>query len=64
MNAILTLKKASETKGSMITVQSLEEIEPLIKIVLSRIDEVRAALMGLERKAGEMKQILRELQEV
>ncbi len=64
MNAILTLKKASETKGSMITIQSLEEIEPLIKSVLSRIDEFRAALTGLERKAGEMKQILRELQEV
>lgn len=63
MNAILTLKKASETKGSMITIQSLEEIEPLIKIVLSRIDEFRAALMGLEKKVGEMKQTMQELQE-
>lgn len=36
---------------------------PLIKYVLGRIDEFSAALVGLEKKVDEMKQIARELQE-
>jgi len=63
MNALITLKRASETKGPVISIQASEEVQPLIKYVLSRIDEFRAALMGLEKKIGEMKQIMRELQE-
>lgn len=63
MDALLTLKKASETKGPVISIQASEEVQPLIKHVLSHIDEFRAALMGLEKKVGEMKQIMRELQE-
>jgi len=63
MDALITLKKASETKGPVISIQASEETQPLIKYVLGHIDELRAALMGLERKVGEMKQIMRELQE-
>jgi len=63
IDAILTLKKASETKSSVISIQTSEEIQPLIKYVLSRIDKFRAALIGLEKKVDEMKQIMRELQE-
>jgi len=63
MDALLTLKKASETKGPVISIQASEEVQPLIKHVLGHIDEFRAALMGLEKKVGEMKQIMRELQE-
>lgn len=63
MDALITLKKASETKGPVISIQASEETQPLIKYVLGRIDEFRAALMGLEKKVGEMKQIMRELQE-
>ena len=63
MDALITLKKASETKGSVINIQASEETQPLIKYVLGHIDELRAALMGLEKKVGEMKQIMRELQE-
>jgi hypothetical protein len=63
MDALITLKKASETKGPVISIQASEETQPLIKYVLGRIDELRAALMGLEKKVGEMKQIMRELQE-
>jgi hypothetical protein len=63
MDALITLKKASETKGPVISIQASEEVQPLIKYVLSHIDEFRAALMGLEKKVGEMKQIMRELQE-
>jgi len=63
MDALITLKKASETKGPVISIQASEETQPLIKYVLGHIDELRAALMGLEKKVGEMKQIMRELQE-
>lgn len=63
MDALITLKKASETKGPVISIQASEETQPLIKYVLSHIDELRATLMGLEKKVGEMKQIMRELQE-
>jgi hypothetical protein len=63
MDALITLKKASETKGPVISIQASEETQPLIKYVLGHIDELRATLMGLEKKVGEMKQIMRELQE-
>ena len=63
MDALITLKKASETKGPIISIKTSEEVQPLIKYVLGRIDEFRAALMGLEKKVGEMKKIMRELQE-
>ena len=63
INAILTYKKTSETKSSVISIQAKEDIQPLIKYVLSRIDDFRAALIGLEKKVDEMKQIMRELQE-
>jgi sugar-specific transcriptional regulator TrmB len=63
ISAVLTFKKASETKASVISIQASEEFQPLIKYVLSRIDDFRVALMGLEKKIGEMKQIMRELQE-
>jgi hypothetical protein len=63
INAILNFRKASETKGSVISIKAREDVEPLIKYVLSRIDEFRSALVGLEKKVGEMKQIMRELQE-
>jgi hypothetical protein len=62
IEAILTLKKASETKGPIVSIKASEDVQPLIKYVLSRIDEFRASLMGLEKKVGEMKQIMRELQ--
>jgi len=63
MDAVITLKKASETKGPVISIQASEEAQPLIKCVLGRIDEFRSALIGLEKKVSEMKQIMRELQE-
>jgi len=63
IDAILTFKKASETKGSVISIQAKEDVQPLIKYVLGRIDDFRDALIGLEKKVDEMKQIMRELQE-
>lgn len=63
IEAILALKRASETKGPVVSIQASEDVQPLIKYVLSRIDEFRASLMGLDKKVGEMKQIMRELQE-
>jgi hypothetical protein len=63
IDAILTFKKASETKSSVISIQAKEDVQPLIKYVLSRMDDFRAALIGLEKKVDEMKQIMRELQE-
>jgi len=63
IDAILTFKKASETKGPVISIQASEEVQPIIKYILVRIDEFRASLMGLEKKVGELKQIMRELQE-
>jgi hypothetical protein len=63
IDALLTFKKASETKSSVISIQAKEDVQPLIKYVLTRIDVFRACLMGLEKKVDEMKQIMRELQE-
>lgn len=63
IKAILAFKKASETRGSIVSIQASEEVQPLIKYVLSHIDELRATFMGLEKKVSEMKQIMRELQE-
>ncbi|MGC9345525.1 MAG: hypothetical protein ACP5ER_01860 [Candidatus Bathyarchaeales archaeon] len=63
MDAILTFKRASKAKGPIISIKASEEVQPLIKYILSRIDEFRSLLIGLEKKIGEMKQIMRELQE-
>lgn len=63
MIAVLALKKACETKGSVISIQASEDVQPLVKHVLNRMDEFRIALMGLEKKVVEMKQSMRELQE-
>jgi thiamine monophosphate kinase len=63
ISSILTFKKASETKSSIISIQAKEDIEPLIKYILSRMDDFRAALVNLEKRVDEMKRIMRELQE-
>jgi len=63
IDAILTFKKASDTKSSVISIQAKEDVQPVIKYVLSRLDDFRAVLIGLEKKIDEMKQIMRELQE-
>lgn len=63
IDAILTFKKASETRASVISIKASEDVQPLIKYVLSRIDEFRESLMGLEKRVNELKQIMRELQE-
>ncbi|MDI6805708.1 MAG: hypothetical protein QMD20_03465, partial [Candidatus Bathyarchaeia archaeon] len=63
IDAIINFKKASEAKSSVISIQAKEDVEPLIKYVLTRIDDFRAALIGLEKKVDEMRQILREFQE-
>jgi hypothetical protein len=63
INTIITFKKASEAKSSVISIQAKEDVQPLIKYVLGRIDDFRTALIGLEKKVDEMKQIMRELQE-
>lgn len=63
IDALLTLKEATEAKGPVISIKTSEEIKPLIKHILSRIDDFRSVLISLEKKVGEMKQIMRELQE-
>jgi len=63
MHMILTFKKAFETKGSVVSIQASEDVQPVIKYILSRIDELRSVLIGLEKKVDEMKQTIRELQE-
>ena len=63
VEALLTLRKASETKGPIVSIRASKDIQPVIKYLLSRLDELRASLLGLEKKVGEMKQIMRELQE-
>ena len=49
MDALITWKKTSETKGPIISIQASEEVQPLIKYVLDHIDEFGAALMVLEK---------------
>ena len=63
ISSILTFKKASETKSSIISIQAKEDIQPLIKYILTRIDDFRTSLINLEKRVDEMKQITRELQE-
>jgi hypothetical protein len=63
INAVLTFKRASETKGSVINIQAPEDTQPLIKHVLSRIDELKIGLMEMEKKIGKMKQNMLEFQE-
>ncbi|MEM3536171.1 MAG: hypothetical protein QXF44_00180 [Candidatus Bathyarchaeia archaeon] len=63
IDTILTFKRASEAKTSVISIQTKEDIQPFIKYILSSIDVLRAALIGLEKKVDEMKQLMRELQE-
>jgi len=63
IDAILTLKKASETKSAVISIQAKEDVQPLIKYVLNRLDDFRSVLIALEKRVDEMKQIMRELQE-
>jgi len=63
ISRILDLKKISETKSAVISIQAKEDVEPLVKYVLGRIDDFRTALIGLERKVDEIKQVMRELQE-
>ncbi len=63
MDSLITLRKAAQTKGPVVSIHAAEDVQPLIKNVLGRIDELRAALIGLEKKVGEMKQAMRSLQE-
>lgn len=63
IDAILNFKRASEAKAQVVSIQAKEDVEPLLKYVLNRIDHFRAVLIDLEKKVGEMKQIMRELQE-
>jgi flagellar biosynthesis chaperone FliJ len=63
IDGIINFKRASEAKSSVISIQTKEDVEPLIKYVLTRIDDFRDALIGLEKKVNEMRQILRELQD-
>ena len=63
IEAILGFKKASETKASVISIQASENVQPVIKYVLSRIDDFRTALIGLDKRVDELKKIMRELQE-
>lgn len=63
IDAILTFKKASETKRPIINIRSEEEVQPLIKYVLGRMDDFRNALVSLEKNVNELKQIIRKFQE-
>ncbi|MGQ9531000.1 MAG: hypothetical protein ACUVQX_03610 [Candidatus Bathycorpusculaceae bacterium] len=63
IDLIISFKRASEAKSSVISIKAEEDVEPLIKYILSRIDDFRAALIGLEKKVDEMRQIMRKLQE-
>jgi len=63
IDTILNFKKASETKGQVISIKTSEDLQPLLKHILSCVDEFRLALISLEKKVGEMKQIMRKLQE-
>jgi len=63
INYLLNFKKVSETKGSVINIQASEDIQPLIKYVLDHIEELSTGLTELEKRIGEIKQSVQELQE-
>ena len=62
IDSILSYQKASQAKSSVISIQAKEDIQPLVKYILGRVDDFRAVLIALEKKLDEMKQIMRELQ--
>jgi hypothetical protein len=63
ISAVLAFNKTSDTKGSAVNVHASEGEQPLIKYVTTRMEEFRDALVDLERKVGEMKESMRELEE-
>ncbi len=63
INAIVAHRKAVDSKSALISIQTSEEIQPLVKHVFNGMDELRTALTGLERRVDEMKRMMRELQE-
>ena len=59
---MLTLKKLSQGKDSVMSIQASEDIQPLVKYVLEHIGELSAGLTELEKRIGEIKQSVRELE--
>jgi hypothetical protein len=60
---MLTFKKVSEKKGSVISIQASRDIQPFIKYVLNHIEGLNAGLTELRKRIDEIKQSVRELQE-
>lgn len=60
---MLTFKKVSEKKGSVISIQASRDIQPFIKYVLNHIEGLNAGLTELQKRIDEIKQSVRELQE-
>jgi len=63
MDGLINLKKAAETKGPVISIQAKKDVQPLIKHIMTSIDQLRSELIDLDKKVGNMKKIMRDLQE-
>jgi hypothetical protein len=63
INHMLNLKKISETEGSVVSIRTSEDIQPLIEYVLKHIEELGTGLTELEERIAKIKQDAQELRE-
>jgi hypothetical protein len=60
---MLTFRKVTEKKGSVISIQASRDIQPFIKYVLNHIEGLNTGMTELQKRIDEIKQSVRELQE-
>lgn len=60
---LLDFENSSQTKSSVISIHTSEEIQPTIKYILGHLEELNKELTELENRIGEIKNSVRELQE-
>jgi len=53
MDGLINLKKAAETKGPVISIQAKKDVQPLIKHIMTSIDQLRSELIDLDKKSGQ-----------
>lgn len=63
IDAIIRLKRATEVKGPVITIEAPKELRPVIEKIFKHIEAVRASIISAEKALGEIKEHLRNIQQ-
>jgi len=63
IEAILKLRELSETKGSIIVIQTPKELQPMLTALINRIEALKTTFTSIEKTIEEAKEELRKLQE-